>query len=124
MIAYLRGETGGDMVAALLSDPDAECIAHSVNLCEVYYDNIRAVGIQRAKQVNLSLYADGVVESRVLNRDFWQRVGEHKARGAIALPDCFCISVAQLVNGEVVTSDHKEYDQIASLNVVPVLFIR
>ena len=41
ILAYLRGETGGEKVAALLSDPAENCYAHTVNLIEVYYDFVR-----------------------------------------------------------------------------------
>ncbi len=42
--AFLRGEAGGEVVAAYLVDPAATNIIHAVNLCEVYYDALRAGG--------------------------------------------------------------------------------
>ena len=36
MIANLRDEPGADVVERILLDTDALCIAHAVNLCEVY----------------------------------------------------------------------------------------
>jgi len=36
MIAYLQGEKGSSLVRQLLLDED--CMAHAVNLCEVFYD--------------------------------------------------------------------------------------
>lgn len=36
MIAYLRGEPGGEVVDRLLQDPAEVCFAHVLNLCEVY----------------------------------------------------------------------------------------
>jgi len=44
MVAYTEGEAGGTVVAALLSDPAAVCYAHSINLCEVYYQGIPEEG--------------------------------------------------------------------------------
>ena len=44
LLASVRGEPGGHVAEALLADPLADCIAHSVNLCEVFYDNIRRAG--------------------------------------------------------------------------------
>ena len=41
MLAYLGGEAGGEIVAALLADPNTECYAHAFNLCEVYYGYVR-----------------------------------------------------------------------------------
>jgi PIN domain nuclease of toxin-antitoxin system len=124
MIAYLEGEPGGAVVAALLADPNSVCYAHSMNLCEVYYQGIRHKGIPATQAAIGSLYADGVMERRDMSRPFWQRVGQHKARGRISLPDCFCISLAQELGGEVVTSDHGEFDPLVPLGIAPIRFIR
>lgn len=43
MTAYLKGEIGEDIVENILTDPDIDCFAHAINLCEVYYDAIRSV---------------------------------------------------------------------------------
>jgi PIN domain nuclease of toxin-antitoxin system len=124
LVAYIGGEPGGAVVASLLSDPSALCYAHSVNLCEVYYDSLRAAGPASARRVIATLFADGVVERRDMNRRFWQRVGALKARGRISLADCFCIALAQELQAEVVTSDRREFGPIVSLGIVPVRFIR
>lgn len=89
IVAYVAGESGDEAVTRLLADPTAECYAHSMNLCEVYYNAIRSTGIPRARETMSILFADGVIERRDMSRRFWQRVGEHKARGRISLPDCF-----------------------------------
>jgi PIN domain nuclease of toxin-antitoxin system len=124
MIAYLSGEPGAKVVDVLLTDPDAKCFAHSLNLCEVFYDAIRRTDARCARQTIRDLRAAGVIERRDLSRPFWQRVGSHKVRGRISLPDCFCITLAQALSGEVVTSDHHEFDPLVSLNIVPITFIR
>ncbi len=33
MIAYLRAETGADIVDAIICDPRHVCFAHAMNLC-------------------------------------------------------------------------------------------
>lgn len=95
MVAYTEGERGGSVVASLLSDPAAVCYAHSVNLCEVYYQGIRRSDPRTARAAITSLYRDGVIERRDMSRRFWQRVGGHKARGRISLADCICIALAE-----------------------------
>lgn len=124
MIAYLEGEDGADVVGNLLSDPDTVCYAHAINLCEVFYQALRASGLATAQAAIATLYADGVVERKDMSRRFWQRVGAHKARGGISLPDCFCISLAQELSAEVVTSDHGEFDALVPLGIVAIRFIR
>ncbi|PYX28113.1 MAG: hypothetical protein DMG77_16805 [Acidobacteria bacterium] len=44
MIAYLRAEEGGALVRDILLDPAHDCLAHAINLCEVYYDFFRSAG--------------------------------------------------------------------------------
>ena len=44
MIAFPRNETGAATVADLLTDPQNECCAHALNLCEVFYDFARSGG--------------------------------------------------------------------------------
>jgi PIN domain nuclease of toxin-antitoxin system len=124
MVAYANAEPGGTVVQTLLADPTATCYAHTVNLVEVYYHLVRKMDVQRARQGILTLFADGVIERRDMNRRFWQRVGELKARGRISLPDCYCISLAKELAGEVVTSDHGEFDPLVPLGIVPINFIR
>lgn len=124
MLAYLKGEPGGSVVDVLLRDSSAQCFSHVVNLCEVYYDFLRGADEKTARAVIRDLYADGVRERKDLSRRFWQQVGQLKARGRISLADCFCIALAQKLSGEVVTSDHKEFDPLVALNLCPIRFIR
>jgi predicted nucleic acid-binding protein len=124
MIAYLKDEPGADVVEAVLQDGTSFCYAHSVNLCEVYYLVVRESGEPGARQVIDALLADGLIERPDMGRTFWERVGSHKARGKIALADCFCLALAQKVSGQVVTSDHAEFEPLVPLGICPIVFIR
>ncbi|MFY9609635.1 MAG: hypothetical protein WAU45_13590 [Blastocatellia bacterium] len=44
MIALPLGEPGEEVVWVHLLEKDASCVAHSVNLCEVFYDFYRDLG--------------------------------------------------------------------------------
>lgn len=105
MPAYLSSEPGEHVVTKLLTSSSAVCYAHTMNLCEVYYQLIRQTSVRCAHQGIAGLFADGIIERHDVNRKFWRRVGELKAHGKISLPDCFCISLAQVLGGEVVTTD-------------------
>lgn len=124
MVAYTEGEPGGGIVAALLSDPSAVYYAHSINLCEVYYQAIRCSDSRTAKAAILALYRDGVIERRDMSRRLWQRVAAHKSRGRISLADCICIALAQDLSAAVVTSNHAEFGPLIPLGIVPIRFIR
>ena len=123
MIAYLRAEPGSEVVAALLSDTSAVCYAHTINLIEVYYDFVRKTDTRSADQALAALHEDGIIERRDMNQRFTRQVGLLKARGSISIADCFCIALAQKI-GEVVTSDHHEFDRLVPLGIVSVRFIR
>jgi PIN domain nuclease of toxin-antitoxin system len=124
MLAYLRAEPGGNLVREIIVDSDEVCIAHSVNLCEVYYDMIRGADRATAEAAVGDLLAAGVVERPDMDPDFWRAAGSIKAGGRISLADCFCIALAQRVSGEVVTSDRKEFQPILARGLCAVHFIR
>jgi len=124
MIAYLRGEAGQKVVEDLLNSPSKTCYAHAVNLVEVYYDFIRRSDEPTARQALKDLMEAGVVTRRDMSQAFLRRVGQLKARGRISISDCFCIALAQEFSGDVVTSDHHEFDALVPLNIVPIRFIR
>ena len=124
MVAYLAGEAGSDVVDSLLSSPDTVCYAHAVDLCEVFYDSLRQVGRGRALQTLADLRAAGLIERQDMSSRFWQRAAVLKARGRNSLGDSFGIALAQEPGGEIVTSDHHEFDPLVPLGVVPIKFIR
>ena len=125
LIAFLRDEAGADQVERLLADEHAECLAHAVNLCEVYYDFLRASNEEAvARGAIEDLTALGLVAREDLDPLFWQDAGRYKAKGRISLADCFAIALSQRVGGTVVTTDHAEFDPIAARNQCRVRFIR
>ena len=125
MIAYLRNETGGPMVAACLAEPANESYAHSLNLCEVFYDFHRNGGEQVAQQALADLLALGIHARDDFSTEFWQAAGRIKAvHRRVALADCFAIALAQSIGGSVLTSDHHEFDAVAAANLCSVTFIR
>jgi predicted nucleic acid-binding protein len=125
IIAYLRGEPGADIVSAILSDPTHVCVAHALNLCEVYYDFYRASGETAAGEAMRDILSLGVQLRSDLSIDFWQTAGALKATvRRISLADCFAVTLAQAVGGTLLTSDHREFDPLAKQGVCAFAFIR
>jgi predicted nucleic acid-binding protein len=125
MIAYLRGESGEDIVSAILVDPTHACLVHALNLCEVYYDFYRANGETTARDAMHDVFGLGVQLRSDLSTDFWQMAGALKARlRRISLADCFAVTLAQEVGGTLLTSDHHEFDSVAAQGVCSFAFIR
>lgn len=123
-LAYLMDEPGSDVVESILVDESSACFALSLNLCEVYYQILRQSDDVTARQAVDDLLSDGIVEWSDMGRLFWEVVASHKARGRISLADCFCIALAQELSGQVVTSDHREFDPLVPLGICPIMFIR
>jgi len=118
IIAYLRGEPGADAVSAILIDPSHVCLAHALNLCEVYYDFYRSNGETAARDAVRDVLALGVQLRSDLSIDFWQMAGALKATvRRISLADCFAVALAQATGGSVLTSDHHEFDPLAEASV-------
>lgn len=76
---YLRGEPGADAVSAILVHPAHECLAHALNLCEVYYDFHRSNGEIAARDAINDMLALRVQARNDLSTEFWQAVGALKA---------------------------------------------
>jgi PIN domain nuclease of toxin-antitoxin system len=125
MIALLHQEDGWEVVRDLLINPDNTCLAHSINLCEVFYDSYR-IGGEGAAQTAITTLLNANVQPREdLDPTFWQELGRLKAvHRRVSLADCSGITLARRVNAEVVTSDHREFDVLVPLGRCPIRFIR
>jgi PIN domain nuclease of toxin-antitoxin system len=117
IIASLRKEPGTEVVKQALLDTSGQCIAHSINLCEVYYIFRRDEGVTVATQAIKDIRMLGLIERNDFDEAFWKEAGNLKARGNISLPDCFAITLTNRVGGTLLTSDHGEMDPIAATGI-------
>jgi PIN domain nuclease of toxin-antitoxin system len=124
MIAYLRKEPGADVVLKSLVENGSICLAHAVNLCEVFYDFHRKFSEDAANNAIGDLRSIGVIERNDLDEAFWKDVGRLKAQGKISLADCCAIVLTNRVGGTLLTSDHHELDRIAAAGICSITFIR
>jgi len=124
LIAYLRDEPGAEQVAQLVQDPKMVCIAHRLNLIEVYYEVLRQSNELTARQALAALQQDNVQERADFGYRFLFEVGKLKASQKLSLADCFCLALARKLQAVLVTSDHHEFDVIAATSPDSILFIR
>ena len=125
MLAPLRGETGADVVERSLLEVGSQCIAHSINLCEVFYVIHRDGGEATARAALSNLKAAGVVERNDFDPAFWQEAGKLKAvQKKVSLADCCAITLTNRVGGTLLTTDHHELDPIAAAGICNITFIR
>lgn len=125
MIAWLRNEPGADVVDLAIRDVNSQCLAHAINLCEVFYDAFRHAGEAHAQAVITDLKAVQVTERNDFDRAFWQEAGKLKAvQKKVSLADCCAIALTNRVGGTLLSSDHHELDVIAALGICKITFIR
>ena len=129
LIAYLRDEPGAAVVEEVLLQDAAPCLVHAVNLCEVYYEFLRAADESTAQRALGELYLTGLTAREDLDGSFWQQVGKYKVQlssgsRTFALADGFALALAHRENATLLTSDHGEFDQVAEQDICPVRFIR
>lgn len=125
MIAFLRDEPGAEFLEAILTHPADRCFAHAVNLCEVYYDFLRTTDVRTARSAIADLGRAGIHTRRDMSQKFWQRVGWLKGTiRKISLADCFAVALSERLLGDVVTSDHREFDPLVAAKSARVTFIR
>lgn len=125
MLAYLRAEPGADEVEDRLVDESEICMAHAVNLCEIYYKLTRTADEGEAKSAIQDLKAMGVVVREDLDEAFWLDVGAYKAAmRSVPLADCFVVALANRTGAEAVTADHPDFDPISEQGICRVKFIR
>ena len=125
LIAYVRGESGKSVVEDILLDPRLQVIIHAINMCEVYYDFVRAEGQKIADDVVEDSIAAGIEIREDLDLALWKAAGDLKAKlKRISLADAFALAFARRMGATLVTSDYKEFDNLTDLNICQILFIR
>jgi PIN domain nuclease of toxin-antitoxin system len=109
VIAFIKGETGGDVVKKILLSES--CCIHSANWIELFYiihrDNGRiaadaAVDLLRQLKVSVTDISDEAFRRRVATIKL--------SYSALSLGDCYAVGLAEWLKGTVVTSDKRFSD--------------
>jgi predicted nucleic acid-binding protein len=124
MIAFLKGEQGGQIVAKIFIDHPGQCFAHVFNLTEVYYVFYRSAGANAAEAAIQALLTVGVIPREDADTAFWKDAAMLKGKHPLALPDAFCLALARRLSGITVTTDHAEFDSLVPLGYCHILFVR
>ena len=126
MVALLKDEKGADNVANAYKkakNGEAKIIMNRVNLLEVYYGYYRDDGKEYADKI-----MDGVTKSIVAISEFdkslFSEAGRLKASYKISLADSIALAQASVLGGELLTSDHHEFDVIESKEPIHFHWIR
>ena len=97
----------------------------AVNLIEVYYDRIRAVGTEEADNTirriyeNFPIYIIGELSPAII-----REAAYFKATGKMSFADAILVATARCAGATVVTCDHDELDPVERQSQIPFLWIR
>jgi ribonuclease VapC len=100
-------ESGYKKVKSLLKacqDATCEGFINQINLGEVYYKSIRAVGIERARQF-LDSFERLPLTIIIPDRGLIWKAAEIKAEFSISYADCFAVATAMGLDAKIVTGD-------------------
>ena len=137
MIAYIESEEGVEVIDSLLSDRDNFCIAHAINLAEVYKHYVKHKSVEVADEVIRVLTSElGIAPRNDMDEAFWKLAASNWAKITttvknldtggchhISMADCFAIALANRENGTVVTSD-VEFEYVEAAGICSVKFYR
>ena len=112
VIAYLRQESGAEVLKEIIERPNSFLAMHVCNLGEVYYDFFRDDGLAAAQ----TAWANTLVLPLTLRRDtddvFIQRVGVIKVAERVSFADAFALALAERLRVPLITTDHHEFDAV------------
>lgn len=125
VIAFLRGEPGAEVVEGYFGREGHALYMHSLNLCEVYYDFLRASDETSADGAIEDMLLLGVRERSDMTSEFWRSVGKLKAEHRrVSLADCCALALAVRQRAVLLTADRHELEPLSRASVCSVEFIR
>ena len=127
MIALLQDELGSDIVASAINSAvygEAEISMNIVNLLEVYYDAYRLRGKDQADTMLSEIKKRPIMINSIVSDEIFNEAGRLKATYKISLADSFALAQAFVSGGELLTSDHHEFDIIEKNEPIVFHWIR
>ena len=127
MIALLQEEQGADKVAAALNaanNGEASIVMHKLNLLEVYYDAYRWRGKEQADLMLFEVKKRPIKIIAEITDEVFSKAGQLKASYKISLADSIALAQAAAYDGELLTADHHEFDQMDGRENIRFLWIR
>jgi predicted nucleic acid-binding protein len=125
LIAYLRDEPGAEVVEGHLTSAGDELYVHALNLCEVYYDFLRASDEESAEAAVTDILTLGILETSDMGPEFWRTAGKLNAKHRrVSLADCCALALTIQLGAKLVTADRHELEPLSSESVCAVEFIR
>jgi len=126
LIAYFNDEKGADVVSYYMQNANdgTELCIHKLNLLEVYYGFYRKNGKTLADEMFADVIASGIQIINDITNDVFTTAGRLKSSYKLSLGDAVLLAQAIIIDAEVLTCDHHEFDQIVLAEPIVFKWIR
>ena len=128
LLAFFNDEKGADVVRNLIDNAKRGEIAlsmNAVNLIEVYYDRIREIGFEDAKDVIRKIYENSPITIiETITPNIVHEAARLKAQGKMSFADTILVATALCTGATIVSCDHVELESVEREENIPFLWIR
>jgi predicted nucleic acid-binding protein len=116
LIAYFAKENGAENIKSILKEAidttNTKIFMNKVNLLEVYYDVIKKYSEHEADKMLETVKEMPVEIIKELEDAVFKKAGYLKAKYKISLADSLALAENIIRNGQLITSDHHEFEII------------
>ncbi len=127
LIAYLFDEDGSNFFERLLiqaHNNKVEMKMHIINLGEVYYDILKRNDVTTAKETYKYIKRLPIRFEDRINDQMIYKAGELKTCYRMSYADSFAAAQTILLNAELLTTDHKEFEPLKQAGVIKIKWLR
>ena len=128
LLALLQNETGNEKVISVFNEAADEGTAtitmNTINLLEVYYKVYKARGKEQAERMITELKKLPVTINQEISDELFAQAGRFKVMYTVSLADSIALAQASLLNAQLLTADHHEFDAVEKSESVRFLWIR
>ena len=127
LIALINKEDGAEIIEDVLKRAQAgnvSIIMNKLNFLEVYYDLYRSYGEEVADKLIRNINKPPIVIHSELSDTVFKEAGRLKASYKISIADSIALGEAIVSGGQLLTSDHHEFDLIEKSEDIRFYWIR
>jgi predicted nucleic acid-binding protein len=128
LIAYFAKENGAENVKSILKEAidnrKTKILMNKVNLLEVYYDVLKNYNEREADKMLETVREMPVKIVNELEDAVFKKAGYLKAKYKISLADSIALAESIMRNGQLITSDHHEFEVIEKNENIGIKWFR
>ena len=127
LVAFFNEEPGYEIVENLLKKAMNHQLTlrmNIINILEIYYGVYRDDGKQMAERIFQKIQSLPIYINRMISTDIFKNAAKLKAKFNISVSDSIAIAEANVLESEIVTSDHQKFDILEQENIVRIHWIR